>query len=545
MTRKTKTKTANKTSLAVKKLDHHIRAQYPLIVIASYDEARVTDAIAYVAENPGGEDKQPKSVFEWTFSQGLRHVAGPELKHILPAASETTDPGAALRTLLEWSHHDNPAPTLFVFKDLHAFLGNGAEAPARDVVRLLRDIAWVFQAQPMTLIIVSPQFNVPPDLEKDVVLLDWPLPTPEELMAILTQIANEIKTQEVTVNLGNGAQEQIVSALQGLTANEAANVLSMSVITNGKLDESAILIILAEKKQIIKRTGYLEFWEADITAKDIGGLKTLKEYTALKRALFSAEAEAYGTDRPKGYLMVGVPGSGKSLTAKATTGGIMPLLRLNIAALMGGPVGQSESDLHHALRLAEAASPCVLWIDEIEKAIATDGGELASGASKRMLGEILTWMEEHTAPVYVVATANRAEILQSELLSRFDDIWFVDLPAVAEREEIIRIHLAKRGRNPEDFDISAVVEATEGYVGREIEKIVKTALNLGFVDGSRPITTDDLLYAAKRVMPISKVKPEEIEAMRKWGAKYALNASGDGDESAEATTTKRARKLEL
>jgi AAA+ superfamily predicted ATPase len=413
------------------------------------------------------------------------------------------------------------------------------------VVRLLRDIAWVFQSQPMALIIVAPQFNVPPDLDKDVVLLEWPLPTPEELLAILSQIANEVKTQEVKVSLENGVQEKIVSALQGLTSNEAANALSMSVIANGKLDESAIPVILSEKKQIIKRTGYLEFWEADVTAKDIGGLRALKEYTTLKLALFSAEAEAYGTDRPKGYLMVGVPGSGKSLTAKATTGGIMPLLRLNMAALMGGPMGQSENNLRHALRMAEAVGPCVLWIDEIEKAIATDVGELTDGTSKRMFGEILTWMEERTAPVYVVATANRAEILQSELLSRFDDIWFVDLPAEAEREEIVRIHLAKRGRNPEDFDVAAVVEATAGYVGREIEKIVKTALNFGFVDGARPITTGDLLYAAKRVMPISKVKPEEIEAMRKWGAKYALNASGDGDEPAEAVVTKRARRLEL
>jgi SpoVK/Ycf46/Vps4 family AAA+-type ATPase len=278
---------------------------------------------------------------------------------------------------------------------------------------------------------------------------------------------------------------------------------------------------------------------------DIGGLAALKEYAAMRRASFSSEARAYGLPAPRGFLMVGVPGAGKSLTAKASTGGQMPLLRLDVAALMGSLVGQSEQNARSALRVAEAIAPCVLWIDEIEKGFAgMQGGELDGGTSRRMLGTILTWMQEHTSPVYVIATCNDVTSLPPELLSRFDDLWYVALPNKAERAEIISIHISKRGRNPEDFDLPLLAEATEGYVGREIEKIVVSALNRGFVDGVRPITTDDLLWAAKRIVPLSKTTPEKLAALHKWAEGRARNASGEGDES-EATTTKRARKLEL
>jgi len=539
---KQKTAPAGKTTSPAETLDRLIRARYPVIVIESYEEARVLDAVKFIAEQKR-PNQQPKAVLDWSYAQGLRHIGGAKVYNT-PNRDETKDPVGALRVIFEWSEQDTPTPALFVFKDLHQFCGNGQQPAQADVVRWIREIAIAFQEQPTTLIIVSPHFAVPSDLEKDVAVMEWPLPSQAELTAILDECGEQVSSQGVKVALKNGSRERVIQALQGLTAIEAANVLAMAVVTNGALDEKAVSIILAEKKQIVKKTGYLEFWDADVSMNDIGGLAALKEYAAMKRASFSSEASAYGLPAPRGFLLVGPPGAGKSLTAKASTGGQMPLLRLDVAALMGSLVGQSEQNARSALRVAEAIAPCVLWIDEIEKGFAgMQGGELDGGTSRRMLGTILTWMQEHTSPVYVIATCNDVTSLPPELLSRFDDLWYVDMPNRAERAEIITIHLAKRGRNPADFDLPILAEATEGYVGREIEKIVVLALNRGFGDGARQIKTEDMLWATKRIVPLSKTTPEKLNALHKWAEGRARNASGEDD--AEETTTKRARKLEL
>jgi ATP-dependent 26S proteasome regulatory subunit len=524
---------------AVTKLERLIRAKNPVIKIDSYEESRTLAAIKRIAE------LQNKGLFEWSVSQGMIRKMGQPSSD--PAPEETQDVIAAFRVMFSW---DGPA-TIFVMKDAHAYMSSPTGGNGDPVcIRWLRDLVSAFQERPHTLILVNPTFALPPDLQKDVCGFDWPLPTSPELEKIVEECAARVNGKRsasgevIRAELRNGIKEKLVKALSGLTEFEASNVLSLSVVATKALDERAIPFILDEKRAIIAKSGTLEFFDTDTTAADIGGMVNLKEYTRRKRASFSKEAEAYGLPTPKGYLMVGVPGAGKSLTAKASTGGVMPLLRLDVGALMGGLVGQSESNARAALKVAEAVAPCVLWIDEIEKGFSgmSGGGESDGGTSRRMLGTILTWMQEHTSPVYVVATANDVTTLPPELLRRFDDLWFVDLPNREERAEIVRIHLQKRGREASKFDIPSVVEATRDFTGAEIEKVVVTALTMGFDDGAREINSNDLIEASRDVVPVSRTSGEKIKSLREWAKGRARFAS---QPEAEDASGEGGRKLEL
>lgn len=538
---------SNRTPPATQ-LDRLIRSRYPVILISSFEEARITEAVYETARD------QEKSLFVWSVSQGLRRVEkGPDdsltftTKPKDPAPDETQEPTAALKALYAWG---TDRPAIFIFKDLHGF----AQDPA--TVRWIRDIAGVFQEQTNTLILLSPQFVVagqsglPADLEKDVAVMDWPLPYNGEIESILDLCANSVRGQvsrrtkkAITVDIENGTREAILRAMSGLTAFEAKSVLSMAVVTHGALDERAIPLIIAEKKQIVKKTGFLEFFDTNVKQDEIGGLDLLKEYTRKKRAAFSDEARAYGLPAPRGFLMVGVPGSGKSLTAKASTGGQMPLLRLDVGALMGGLVGLSEANTRAALNLAEAVAPCVLWIDEIEKGLGgMGGGENDGGTTKRVFGTLLTWMQEHTSPVYVVATANDVSGLPPELLRRFDDLFWVDLPSQDEREAILRIHLQKCGRNPADFELKPVADEMFDFTGAEIEKVVNAALVIGFDDGARQITTADLLEAAREIVPVSRTMEAKIKDLRDWADTRARPASS---KQPAATPAAKASRIEV
>ena len=527
---------------ALQNLDMMIRAKYPIIIIETPEEARAMAAIKQIAV------QQSKSLYVWSISQGMAEVNLDDEKNNLPVP-DTQDPMAAFRAMIEMS---NSEPRLFVMKDLHNIV-NGPSGSIGDLVavRWLRDIAASFTAKPFTLILLSPAFAIPADLTKDVARLDWALPTTAELETLLTNSAKTIASlrkadgKKVIVDITNGKRERVVKALQGLTQSEAENVLSLAVVANQELGESAIPFILNEKKQIIAKGSVLEYYETDVTQEDIGGLALLKQYTANKRRAFSKEAEAYGLPTPKGFLMVGVPGGGKSLTAKASTGGVMPLLRLDVGSLMGSLLGQSEANTRNALRVAEAAAPCVLWIDEIEKAFAgmTGSGAGDSGVSKRILGTILTWMEERKAPVFVVATANDVSALPPELLQRFDDLFFVDLPNRGERAEIVAIHLRMIKRDPAKFDVAAIVEATEGFTGREIKKVIEAGMTAGFADGAREIETVDILQATREIVPTSRTKAEQLTALRQWAATRARPASAP--EVKQAVSSGNGRDIEL
>jgi SpoVK/Ycf46/Vps4 family AAA+-type ATPase len=309
----------------------------------------------------------------------------------------------------------------------------------------------------------------------------------------------------------------MVEAALGLTESQAKRVYARALVSTPILDDRAIDLVTEEKKQIIRESEALEFYAVSETPEDVGGLGLLKEWLRLRERAFTAEARAYGLPTPKGITLLGIPGTGKSLTAK-TIGGLwhQPLLRLDVGAIFGSLVGESEEKLRQALRLVETVAPCILWVDEIEKALAHGG--LDSGTSTRVFGSFLTWMQEKTAPVFVVATANDISSLPPELLrkGRFDEIFFLDLPTEDERKEIFAVHLRKRRRVPIDYDIEALAAASEGYVGAELEQAVIEAMYIGFNDNQREFTTEDILKSLKRLVPLSVSQRETIGSLRLW-----------------------------
>jgi SpoVK/Ycf46/Vps4 family AAA+-type ATPase len=507
--------------MSTKILDQYIRARYPVIVLLSHEESRVMSAISDVA----GSGKNKRTVVEWAYTTGMNGMPG-------ISADEFADPSTALEWIAKYDEDGDATPTLFVMKDLHDIIKLDIK-----VKRFIRDIAVRFETRRHNLILLSPSMDIPADLEKNAVVIDWALPEVDELGEILRTAEKDIPAG-IPITIGeNGKREAIVQAMRGLTQMEATNALKGGIVSTRELSESIIPYLVKEKAQIIRKSGVLEYYDQTVTMQEVGGLEGLKEYAAIKRAAFSKKAREAGVDSPKGLLMVGTPGTGKSLSAKAIAGGKMPLLRMDIGALMGGLVGQSEGNMRQALKVAEAVAPCVLWIDEIEKALGGIGGESDGGTTTRVFGTLLTWMQETKAPVYVVATANDVRSLRPELLRRFDDVMFVDLPNADSRAEILNVHLSTRNKKLSG-KLDSVVSATWGYSGAEIEKVVKSAIEKAFFE-DRELTADDLLNSAKRIVPISTTMKTQIDELRNWANGRAIPA-GEPLESQPKAASKKA-----
>jgi AAA+ superfamily predicted ATPase len=421
-----------------------------------------------------------------------------------------------LEVILTTEIADEAMPVLFVIKDIHGFLGTGQRGFDPQITRWIRDIAARFETSRHNLVFLSPTFNIPPELDKTLVVIDWPLPDTDELSAILAKCEKDLPSR-IPVKL-NGNRERVVQAMRGLSAFEAGSVLLSAIAATGELSETCIPYIVAEKSQIIKKDRVLEYWDETVTMGEIGGLKNLKDYAEQERYILSL-TNRRGLDTPKGLLLVGVPGTGKSLAAKAIAGGQMPLLKMDMGALMGGIVGESEDKTRRALKLADACAPCILWLDEIEKGLGgvESSNQTDGGTTMRMFGTLLTYMQENTNPVYIVATANSTKGLRPEFLSRFDEVFFVDLPSHSDRKEIVSVHLAKRSLDPTRFDINAIAGALWGYSGREIEKVVKAAIKKAFVE-KKDVTTEHLLKAAGELVPVSVTMKNDIDAVRAWAA---------------------------
>jgi ATP-dependent 26S proteasome regulatory subunit len=505
-----------------------VRARYPIIVVESHEEARVCEAIDAIAAamDAGGE---PTQVYHWDFARGMVPVRPAPEKE--PPAAAVRNPAQALEWVADFGKPTDEQPqgprALVVLKDLHPYVDNP------QVLRTLRNLAGDLLHRHQTLILLSPQFNVPADAEKQIAVVHYPLPTGDDLAAQLDRFIDALP-DHIPVKV-NGDREVIARALQGLTRSEADSVLAQAVIATGEAALSAVDFILEEKAQIIRKSGHLEFWAEQARYEDVGGLDLLKGWCRQAMAAFSPEAAAYGIEPPRGFLAAGVPGSGKSLLAKAVAGGAMPLIRLDVGALMGSLVGQSEANTRAALKTIEAVAPCVVWMDEVEKALGGVSGERDGGTSMRVLGTLLTWLAETEAPVFIVATANRPDILPPELVRRFEESFFVDVPQEQERADIFAIHLRKRGRDPEAFDLAALAKAAGGYTGAEIERVVKTALRAAFADGGREVTDGDLLAAVAATVPLTQTMPQEIERMRAWAnrARPASSKQESGHKAAQ------------
>lgn len=493
---------------APSQIDVLIRARYSILYVVSWEEGRVERSLRAIAE------KRNKRIFTWTITDGI--VSDDGDRRAVPSTDEAL---AALDYALEYRD-----PAIFVLRDFDRFLEDAR------VERKLRDVARAFRASYKTLVIVSPVLTIPPHLEKDITVIDFPLPDQEELGALLEDIARRCGANpNIEVDLDDEARELLVKAALGLTASEAEDAYAKAVVLNGRLDRNDVEIVLAEKEQVIRKSGILEYQSPEEQVTDIGGLDCLKDWLGKRGRAFSEAARRFGLPQPRGVLLIGVQGCGKSLSAKAVSGlWRLPLLRLDVGSVFSSFVGSSEQNMRRAMRLSESISPCILWLDELEKGFAGVHSSSFSdaGTTARVFGSFITWLQEKTAPVFVIATANDVTALPPELMrkGRFDEIFFVDLPAPAEREEIFRIHLARRGRDPEAFDLGALAALTDGFSGAEIEQAVISALYDAF-DAGRDLIQADLEHAARETVPLSTTRREEIDALRSWAATRARPAS--------------------
>lgn len=485
-----------------------IQAQYPLIYLMTFEEERAEQTIAAVAQRL----RPQRRLFIWTMTHGIVEHGQPRN---VTQHNSTVSPEAAV----EWVMRQRE-PGIFIFKDLHPF----RDSPA--VTRCLRDAIASFRDTQKTILLMSPVQEIPVELEKEVVVLDFQLPTMGELNQVLTQELNQSKSVTITTE----TREKLLKAALGLTRDEAEKVYRKARVVAGQLTDDEVDIVLSEKKQLIRRNGILEFMEVDETIDSVGGLEELKHWLTQRSNAFTERAREYGLPQPKGMLILGVPGCGKSLIAKTTSrlwG--LPLLRLDLGRVYdGSTVGRSEANLRNALRTAESISPAILFIDEIDKAFSGSTGSSDSdgGTSGRIFGTFLTWMQEKTSPVFVMATANRVERLPSEFLrkGRFDEIFFVDLPNEEERKEIFRIHLQKRRSDISRFDLDQLTKVCEGFSGAEIEQGLISAMYEAFAQG-REFTQLDIIAAIRATLPLSKTMNEQVTALRDWARQRARPAA--------------------
>ncbi len=495
-------------------LETLIRARYPLIYIVSSEEDRVQSLVSQIAQ------RRQKMLIEWSATTGLV-PAGTSLQSQKFRSSPTRDPLKALDEVI-----DQIEPAIFLFKDFHPCLARGEHV----VVRRLKDIALHLKDSFKTIVLVSPVLEIPAELEKEVTVLNFPLPGLEDLGVLLDRIIEEVSDQPgIQVDLDLAGRERLLQAALGLTLGEAENVFARMIVLRQRLSVDDLPEVSAQKEQIIRKNGLLEYCAADEDFSRVGGLELLKDWLGKRSVAFSAEARAFGLPAPKGILLLGVQGCGKSLCAKAvSTLWQLPLLRFDMGRMFGSYVGSSEENVRRAIAVAESVAPAILWVDEIDKAFAGSQGSGATdaGTTARVFGTFLTWLSEKKAPVFVVATANDIAHLPPELLrkGRFDEIFFVDLPTPPEREEVLRIHLGRRGRDPGLFDLPGLVAASEAFSGAEIEEAITSALYDAFSE-QVPLNTDHVLGALRETVPLSRTMDEQIARLRQWAAGRARNAS--------------------
>ena len=516
-------------------LDVLIRARYPILYLVSWEEPRVMRTLRQIAR------RQEKELLTWTVTDGWTTAEGraparpSDGNRRSGAAAGSSSPRRtrsstvevdqaleALELVEQWDHGTGSAArgALFVLKDFDPYVTYPA------VERRLRDLAMRLPyAGYKTIIVVSPVLKVPSHLEKDITVVDIDLPGYEDLKTILDRIVKSVSPDAVM--LDDEGTEAFVKAALGLTSAEAENVFAMALVMDGKLERMDVQVVLSEKKQVVRKSGTLEYYESDAKFGDIGGLSALKDWLRKRRGSLTQRAREFGLPEPAGALLIGVQGCGKSLAAKAI-GALweMPLLRFDIGSVFGRYVGESEQNMRKAIAVAEAVAPCILWIDELEKGFSGMSGGEDSGTSSRVLSYFLTWLQEKKKPVFVIATANDVQKLPPELLrkGRLDEIFFIDLPAYKERRDIFEIHLRRRGRDPQAFDVDKLARAAKQFSGAEIEQAIVASLYDAF-DENRDINTEDVLRNIEVTVPISRTMAERIEALRDWADERARPAS--------------------
>ncbi|HEY9692840.1 MAG TPA: AAA family ATPase [Oculatellaceae cyanobacterium] len=487
----------------VSQLDLMIRARYPLLYIVAAEEEPVEEVLQRVAEH----STPKRQLLMWDIVRGWNDN-GDGKGSVMAALNRIAKASDGM---------------MFVMRDLHPILKTPHSKENAPVIRELKNLTRELKRCRKTLILTSHALELPAELAEEVTVIDFPLPDVPEINYLIEQLVVPEKLKVVGL-----AREQLVKACQGLSRARIQRVLASALAAKQQVDESDIDRVLAQKQQAIRQTGILEFFTTRESLKSVGGLENLKRWVRMRSDGFTEEARSYGIPNPKGVLLVGIQGTGKSLSAKTIASEWrLPLLRLDSGRLFGGIVGESESRVRQMIQLAEAMAPCVLWIDEIDKAFGniSSGVDGDSGTSRRVFGSLITWMQEKTSPVFIVATANNVQILPAELLrkGRFDEIFFLNLPTEVERQEIFKVHLQRlRPSRLRDFDLAFLAKSASEFSGAEIEQVIIDAMHraFGLVENGqrRDFMTEDILHSIRETVPLAAIARHQIEELKRWAA---------------------------
>jgi SpoVK/Ycf46/Vps4 family AAA+-type ATPase len=501
-----------------KELAAMIKSKQPIIYLVSSEEKRVTEYFQNYAIAGGYR------IYAWDSYNGIVNIANSKpvstLTYNSPESildfiikNQQSDDNALKEILSEDKDFGLTKANIFILFDFHRYLENCTV----DIERRLKHITTLNENN--IIVIVSPYYVSTSSLDSEMRMIEFPYPNNDEINKVLNLIVDSVSDK--LVNLPKEVEskrEEIINSVKGLTDNELRSALSKTICMHRKID---IPTVLKEKQEIIKKTGILEYFNSDVSIDDIGGLENLKKFLKNRKTIFTTEAKDYGLSTPKGILIIGVPGGGKSMTAKAAASLLeMPLLRLDFGALFRSRVGESEETVRRAIKIAEQVSPAILWIDEIEKGLSggASSGETDGGTTSRVISTILTWMQEKKAPVFLVCTANDYTSIPPEFMraGRFDEIFFVDIPNIQERKMIFEKIIKRKNRNPLDFDLPILSFKSEGYTGAEIEKAVNNGLLTSYQDKQRNLNTDDILEALASFSPLSVLRKEYIDKIRAW-----------------------------
>jgi ATP-dependent 26S proteasome regulatory subunit len=513
-----------------------IGSSTPIVVMETVEEMRAVRLVRSACSTLG------LAAFEWSIASGLLRCGsgvgelvpeGAEFGGGIPDTHAHSDPIENAKALY---NSREPAQMLgnlegisieatFILKDLHRHMDDPV------VVRRLRDVGQKFSNNRRTVILTAPKIEIPPELAGLVEFLDLPLPDHQRLRQIIDETLVRIsKTYTLQRKLDANGMEAMADNLRGLTEEEAERAVSQALVTRYALSSEVVADVLEAKKALLKRSEMVEFVESVDTLSNVGGLENLKRWLGLRRGAWEDSAREFGLEPPHGAIILGVQGCGKSLCARAIAGQWkLPLVKFDTSAVYDKYIGETEKRIRKVFQVAEGLAPCVLWIDELEKVFAGSGADSASadaGVSSRLLAAFLSWMQDRKAPVFVAATCNNVTALPPELIrkGRFDELFFVDLPTQLEREQIFSIQLARRKRNPAEFDLERIAEAAQGYSGAEIDAAVQGALYAAYSE-KKPLTTQALLDALAQTVPLSTTRAEEIESLREWARARAVPAS--------------------
>jgi len=487
-------------------LNIFLKARYPVIYINTIEE----DRVEYIIRK-NVKINLKRSIYSWDFVDGYTNNPNNQ-------GFGSRNPLQALE-LVERLNPETPA--IFLLKDFNRFLNDLA------ISRKLRNLSRILKLQPKTIIIVGSELKIPTELQDLITILQFQLPTQEEIVKELERLLNSLK-----ITIDSKLFENLTQSCQGLSLERIRRVLSKIIATYKTINEDSISILLGEKKQIISQTKILEYYPVNEKFDNLGGLGNLKEWLQKRQTAFSLQAANYGLPTPRGLLLIGLQGTGKSLTAKAIANDWkLPLLKLDVGKLFAGIIGESESRLRQMIKISETLSPCILWIDEIDKAFSNPENNGDSGTSNRILGTFLSWLSEKTKPVFVIATANNIDLLPLEILrkGRFDELFFLDLPQKDEREEIFKIHLEYfRPNTWKNFNYQKLAELSDSFSGAEIRQVIIEAMYQAFYE-NREFNTNDIQLAIKDLIPLANIENKQMLKLKNWAASGRIRLASKKD----------------